>query len=274
MKIPERNNSISSSLIKLKDEDWLSKQRIAGKTVAQALQLLSSLVKEKSPLSLLEMNGLAEQFIISQGCTPTFKYYKDFPAGVCISVNRQLVHGIPTNNSLKEGDVVSFDLGATYEGAISDAAITCIYGEPKQDNHVQLIQSTKTALELAIREVQVGKRLGSIGNTIFKCGREDGFSVITEYGGHGLDWNRPHSLPFVSNRSEINDGIRAQKGLTIAIEPLFAIGSNRTRVASDNWTVYTEDVSAHFEHTIYVHQDHVEVLTRPDATLIPIRSNI
>lgn len=249
-----------SGLFKLKDQDWLDKQRIAGRIAANALVKLENLVKKKTELSLIELNEVAEKFIVDAGGFPTFKGYKGFPAGVCISVNKQLVHGIPTDYHLQEGDVVSFDLGVTWEGAIADTAITCIYGEPKPQ-HVALVKATEESLMKGIEAIQVGKRLGCIGSAIYKSAKGNGFNVITKYGGHGLDWNIPHALPFVENKSEPDQGIRIQVGLAIAIEPMLVPGSTETRTLADGWTVATDDIGAHFEHSVFVHTNRVEIIT-------------
>jgi methionyl aminopeptidase len=251
----------TSGLFKLKNQDWLDKQRVAGKIAAGALVNLQKQVESKTTYSLIELNASAEEFIINAGGFPTFKGYKGFPAGVCISVNKNLVHGIPTNYQLQEGDVVSFDLGVTIEGAIADTAITCIYGQPKLERHVALVKATEESLMKGIAAIQVGKKLGCIGHAIYRYAKGCGFPVITKYGGHGLDWNIPHASPFVENKSELDQGIRIQPGLAIAIEPMLVMGSTETRTLEDGWTVATDDVGAHFEHSIFVHPDHVEIIT-------------
>jgi methionyl aminopeptidase len=248
-------------LVRLKDNDWLNKQRVAGRIAAEALKLLEGLVKSKTSSSLKELNAIAEEHIARNNGIPTFKNYKGFPAGVCISVNKQLVHGIPTDYKLQDGDLVSFDLGVTIEGAIADTAITCIYGEPKYPRHVELVKATEEALMQGIQAVEVGKRLGVIGQAISKCAKAMGFEVISQYGGHGLDWDIPHAPPFVSNKSGANEGIRIQPGLTIAIEPMLTTGSIKTWTDKDGWTVHCDADSAHFEHSVYVHEDHVEIIT-------------
>jgi len=250
-----------NSLIRLKDNNWLEKQRVAGKIAAKALLLLEQLVKDKTSKTLLELNEIAENYIFESGGTCTFKNYHGFPAGVCISVNKQLVHGIPTDYVLQEGDIVSFDLGVTIEGAIADTAITCIYGEPKLEKHVQLIKDTEEALMRGIKAVKVGDRLGVIGQAIYKYSHSKNYGVINNYGGHGLDWHTPHASPFVANKSTENEGIRIQPGLTIAIEPMLVLGSTATTTADDGWTVMTPDLSVHVEHSIFVHEDHVEIIT-------------
>jgi len=261
MRLSRQESFSTNGFIKLKNQDWLGRQRVAGRIAAQTLIGLQKQVQNKTTQSLLELNEAAEKFITDAGGTPTFKGYKGFPAGVCISVNKQLVHGIPTDYRLQDGDVVSFDLGVTIDGAIADTAITCIYGEPKSERHVSLIQATEESLMKGIEAIAVGKKLGCIGNAIYRCARGHGFSVITKYGGHGLDWNYPHAAPFVENKSDPEDGFRIQPGLAIAIEPMLVTGSTDTRVLDDGWTVVTNDIGAHFEHSIFVHPDRVEILT-------------
>lgn len=263
MRIQSKSVFSDNSVIHLKGDDWLSKQRVAGKVVANTLKFLESEVLNKTDKSLLELNVMAEDIIYSSGCTPTFKNYKGFPAGVCISVNKQLVHGIPTNYILQSGDVVSFDLGATYEGAIADSALTCIYGEPKSLEHVKLIKATEESLMRGIAAIEIGNRLGCIGNAIAKCAKSYGYNVIYKYGGHGLTWNNPHCAPFVSNKSELNEGIRIKPGLTIAVEPMLVENDINTYVDKDGWTVWCKGgMSAHFEHTLYIHENNVEIITK------------
>lgn len=262
MRMGIQGESFSNNvLICLKDNNWLDKQRIAGKIAAKTLNLLENLVLDKTKYSMIELNKIAEDFITQSGGICTFKGYKGFPAGVCISVNKQLVHGIPTDYSLQEGDLVSFDLGVTIDGAIADTAITCIYGQPKYESHVKLIKATEEALMKGIAAVKVGDRLGNIGYAISKCAKGYGYEVINNYGGHGISWNEPHAAPFVENKSDPSKGIRIQPGLTIAIEPLLTIGSSTTTIDKDGWTVSTNSINSHIEHTIFVHKDHVEIIT-------------
>lgn len=250
-----------NNFVRLKSKDWLEKQRVAGKVCAETLLLLEQEVKSGTTKSLLELDKLAETYIRDNGCTPTFLLYKGFPNSVCISVNKQLVHGICTDYKLQDGDLVSFDLGATYKGAIADTAITCIFGQPKSEKHVQLLKATEEVLMQGIRAIEVGKRLGCIGQAIAKHTKRLGFGLITQYGGHGISWDTPHDAPFVANEATENDGIRIQPGLTIAIEPMLVLGSSKTHVANDGWTVLTDSLGSHQEHTIFVHTDHVEIIT-------------
>lgn len=261
MRLSNNNPFSENGLVKLKDQEWLDRQRVAGKIAAATLTLLSGYVKDKTTLTYVELNKIAEDFIASKGGTPTFKGYKGFPAGVCISVNRELVHGIPRDVKPEEGDVISFDLGVTYQGAIADTALTVIYGEPKSDRHVALVKATEESLMRGIQAIAVEKRIGSIGNAIYKYTKGTGFGLINNYGGHGLDWNTPHAPPFVANKADPEEGVHIQAGLAIAIEPMLVLGSTNTRVLNDGWTVVTDDIGAHFEHSIFVHDDHVEIIT-------------
>jgi methionyl aminopeptidase len=250
------------SFIKLKDFSWLERQRIAGKVAARALLLLEGLVKEKTIKSLLELDKLVYEFICDNKCTPTFLGYKGFPNSCCYSINQQLVHGVATNRKLENGDVISFDLGATYEGAIADTALTCIYGEPKKNEHTKIIQATEEALMKGIAAIQVGKRLGIIGNTIYKSAKGNNFSVINNYGGHGLEYDIPHAAPFVANKSQPDEGCRIMSNMTLAIEPMLTTGSTKTWIDKDGWTVWCDaEMSAHQEHTIFIHEDKVEIIT-------------
>ena len=254
----------NNGLFKLKNNDWLEKQRVAGKFTAGALMLLEQAVKDGTTKSMIELSSLAEEYMLDNGCTPTFKGYKDFPAAVCISINEQLVHGIPTDYHLQDGDVVSFDLGATYKGAIADSALTCIYGNPKSPQHVKIINACYESLIKGIRAISVGKKLGVIGHAIAKSVKGNGFNVINTYGGHGLDWDRPHSPPFVENKSEIDKGFRMQPGLAIAIEPMLVPYDVSTRIGEDGWTVFTKEIGSHHEHSVFIHEDRVEIISWRD----------
>jgi len=253
----------NNDLIYLKDKFWLERQQIAGKCVGGILKTINTMIVEKIPnLSLKDIEEEAIRQIAENKCTATFKDYKGFPGAICLSVNKQLVHGVPTNYILQDGDVVKFDLGATYNGAIADAAATAIYGAPKSKQHVDLIEICKNSLTQAIQAVKIGKQLGCIGYAIHKYVTSNSrFGLITNYGGHGLDENIPHATPFVANKSKANEGPRIQEGLSIAIEPMLVIGDNRTRVGPDGWTVLTSDIGAHFEHSIFVAEDKTYVLT-------------
>jgi methionyl aminopeptidase len=266
MRANGNNEFTENGLCILHDSKWLDRQRIAGKVVSQTLALLEMLVKERTTNSLLELDKIAEEFIVKNGCTPTFKNYRGFPSSVCMSVDNikshMLVHGIPSDYVLQNSDIISFDLGATFESAIGDAAITTIFGDARSEQHTKLISDTKEALELGIRAIRVGERLGVIGHSINKYLSKKGYGVINNYGGHSLTYDTPHSFPFVANKARVDEGIRLQANMTLAIEPMAVLnGSTRTWVGGDGWTVFTENASAHFEKTIFIHQDSVEIIT-------------
>ncbi len=253
----------NESLIVLKDYHWLKRQKHAGRCVSNILNAFDQTIKEKPPnLSLLDIENMALVYMKYYDCTPTFKNYKGFPGSVCLSVNKQLVHGIPNDYILCDGDIVSLDLGATYEGAIADSARTAIYGQPKSTEHVRLINACKEALNLAIKSIAIGKKLGVIGNAIYKHAQNTGFNVVTNYGGHGIDYNTPHAEPFVANKANPNEGITIQAGLSIAIEPMFTIGSAETKINEyDKWTVTTPGINAHFEHSVTIMEDGNYIIT-------------
>lgn len=263
MRFASNNDAFSNTqLIVLKDHNWFEKQKFAGSVVATCLKSVKSLIEQQTPnLSLKDLEAECEKIMEEAKCIPTFKNYKGFPGSICTSVNNCLVHGIPTKYMLQPGDVVSIDIGATFDGVIGDAAITCIYGAPKHKEHTRLIDTCWGALYAAIKSVVIGNQIGCIGDAIHNYVKTSGFHLITNYGGHGLAHNTLHAQPFVPNKSKRNEGIRIQHGLSIAIEPMLAIGSAKTITTNDGWTVKTKDISAHVEHTIFVGEDRVHVMT-------------
>jgi methionyl aminopeptidase len=267
MRTSGKVSNVANGLIDLKDQSWLDKQRVAGKIAAAALLELEWYVKNKTFHSMATLDEIIGRFIIKEGGSCTFRGYKGFSSNYCTSINRQLVHGIADDTVLQNGDLVSFDLGVTYQGAIADTAITLIFGDPKSDKQVQLVKATEEALMAGIRSIAIDRRLGCIGNAISKIAKNKGYGNITQYGGHGLTWNTPHSSPFVCNAGSPNEGIRFQPNMTLAIEPMFTTGSTKTWVDKDGWTVYCEaEMSAHWEHTIFIHADRVEIIT--DRTIL------
>ena len=241
---------------------WFDNQLLAGRAVAKCLKTSKDLIENQTPnLSLKDIEAECEKIISDADCTPTFKGYRGFPGAICASVNRAMVHGIPSDYVLQEGDVVKIDLGATYEGAIGDAAISAIYGEPKDKKHVEMMAVCKESLKRGIEAMEIGKQIGCIGNAIYKYVKNYNFKLITQYGGHGISYNKPHSNPFIFNKSRPNEGVRIQPGLTIAIEPMLAIGSSKTKILKDGWTVVTQDISCHWEHTVFVGEDKVHIMT-------------
>ena len=213
MKITQ-GGRFSNGLIQLMGNSWLENARIAGKVVRDSLNLLQNYVNNKTELTALELSKEIEKFILSNNCQATFKGYKGFPEAVCISINNELVHGIPKNFKFKDGDIISFDLGATYNGSIADAAITCVYGNYKTESHKEILELTKQTLEASISSIKIGNRIGSIGETIFnfvKNNKKHNLNLIQNYGGHGISIDRlgngvPHSDPFISNKDLSTNG--------------------------------------------------------------------
>jgi methionyl aminopeptidase len=253
--------------IKLKDDEYFDRLKLSGMVVAKCLKRFKDLVDAETPnLNLLDIEKQCADIIFNHGCIPTFYGYKGFPGKVCLSVNKALVHGIPKDYVLKSGDIVTLDLGAHTEcGVIADAAVSAIYGEPKDRRHPEMLKYCKDSLRKGIDAIEVGKQLGCIGNAINYHVKSSGYKLIVDYGGHGIDRYKPHAQPFVLNKARKNEGIRIQPGLSIAIEPMLAIGSNKTQKLGDGWTVVTKDMGCHFEHSVFVKEDGAHVMTDWEA---------
>ena len=245
-------------LIRLHDQIWLENQRIAGKVAKECQLLAKDLINANQ--SLLKISEECHSLMMRNDCVPTFLGYKGFPGAICTSVNNQLVHGIPTDYIPKDGDLVKIDLGVTYKGAIADCAFTMIKGTPINPKHLELVHACEKALDNAIQAIKVGKKIGCIGAAISYIHKKSTFGLITNYGGHSMDYNKPHADPFVNNKSSSQDGVTIQPGLVLCIEPMFTLKDTQTWTLTDGWTVMTKDVSAHFEKTVFIHEDRVEVI--------------
>lgn len=249
----------------LHDDAWFQDQKIAATVLKKNMLLLKLLVEEKTKLTPFQLNKLVEENIIKDGCEPTFLNYKGFPHSVCISLNKELVHGMGRDEPLQEGDVITFDFGVSYKNSSVDSATTMIYGTPRDKNHIKLIETTKKCLDNAIDTIKIGKRIGSIGNAIYKTARDNGFSVINTFGGHAIGFGKDkiHSYPFIANKDNIDSGLRFTSGMCLAIEPLLVPmnSSTETKKSSDGWTIYTQEIGCHFEHTLSIIDDEVEVMT-------------
>lgn len=257
-----RAQSGIGDLVRLKDDQWLARQKVAGKAVAECLRMAHDRISDQEPgLTGKVLEKDCVEILDKYDCIPTFKGYHGFPGAICYSVNKEMVHGVPNDKPLSPGDLVTVDLGATFEGAIADAAVTVGYGKISE-RHKDLLITCKNALDKAISSISIGKKIGIIGNAIFKETRNSGFSLVTHYGGHGISTNQPHSSPFVSNKSKSDDGITVYPGLTIAIEPmLIDAKTSKTFTKDDGWTVCGMGISAHFEHTVYITESEVKVIT-------------
>src|SRR5438093_2912327 len=234
--------------------------RRAGRIVARTIDRVLEAVRPG--VATRALDGVAEQFILGEGAVPSFKGYRGFPASICVSVNEQVVHGIPGERRLKDGDVLSLDFGAIWEGYHADAAVTVFVGEPPSAEAEKLVRVTEEALEAGISQVQPGNRLSDISHAVEQVVEGAGFCVVREYVGHGIGQNL-HEDPQIPNYGPPGRGPELQTALVIAIEPMVNMAGWETRVLPDQWTVVTADgsLSAHFEHTIAVTDDGPEVLT-------------
>jgi methionyl aminopeptidase len=196
------------------------------------------------------------------GATPSFKGYRGFPASLCVSVNDEIVHGIPGERILNEGDIVSLDFGVIYEGFQGDSAVTVPVGKVSPAAS-RIIEATRESLEKGIAAARAGATLGDVSAAIQKHAESKNYSVVREYTGHGIGRDM-HEDPQIPNYGIPGTGPVLKKGMALALEPMLNIGGSGTRVAQDRWTVLTADgsLSAHFEHTIAVNDNQSEVLTR------------
>jgi methionyl aminopeptidase len=244
----------------------LDKMRRAGRIVAGTIDRVVAAVRPK--VSTAELDAVAETYIREQGATPSFKGYgaergrAPFPASICTSINEEIVHGIPSERTVAEGDLLKLDFGAIWEGFHGDSAVTVIVGDPPSAAADKLVRVTEEALEAGISQIKPGGRLSDIGAAVEQVARGAGFEVVREYVGHGIGRSL-HEEPQIPNYGRPGRGPLLKPGLVVAVEPMVNVGGWETRVLSDGWTVVTEDgsLSAHFEHTIAVSEDGHEILT-------------
>ncbi len=233
--------------------------RRAGKVVGDTLKMLE---KEIRPgISTEDLDKLAEDFILSSGARPAFKGYRGFPATACISIDEEVVHGIPGRRILTEGQIVSVDLGAIVDGFYGDAAETFPVGEISVEKR-KLLEVTRRSLEVGIEQVCPGNRLGMVSSAIQKVAEEAGYSVVRELTGHGIG-KTMHEDPLVPNYGSPEEGPILERGFVIAIEPMVNMGTYQVVTKPDGWTIVTADgkPSAHFEHTVAVTDKGHDILT-------------
>lgn len=215
-------------------------------------------------ITMLELDTIAADIVAGHNCTPSFLNYHGFPGHICASINDVIVHGIPTEQRLVEGDILSLDAGAIFEGYHADAAITFGVGEVSERANL-LMEATEKAMWAGIRQVGHGVRLGNIGAAVQAVGEAAGVGIVREYVGHGIGRSM-HEKPEVPNYGERGTGMKLKTGMAICIEPMFNLGTAESTVDDDGWTVRTADgeLSAHFEHTVAITEDGVKVLTDPN----------
>ena len=238
---------------------------LVGKTLAEVAKHIKPGVKT------IDLDKLAEEFILSNGAKPAFKGYRGFPYTLCISINEQVVHGFPGKRELKDGDIVSVDCGTVKNGYYGDSAYTFAVGDVKPEV-LSLLNKTKESLYLGIENAVAGKRLGDIGNAIQSYVESYGFSVVRDLVGHGIGKNL-HEKPEVLNYGKRGTGIKLQENLVIAIEPMINMGKYNVIQEADGWTIRTADrmPSAHFEHTIVVKKNKAEILSSFDEIEIELK---
>ncbi|TDF91472.1 type I methionyl aminopeptidase [Paenibacillus piri] len=238
----------------------LELMREAGRIVAETHRLLQKSIQPD--ITTKELDQIAEDFIRSQGATPSFKGYNGFSGSICASVNDELVHGIPSGRKLKDGDIISLDIGAKYKGYHGDSAWTYGVGTISETAK-KLLEVTEQSLYAGLAEAKPDARLYTISHAIQKCVEDAGFSIVREYVGHGVG-SELHEEPQIPNYGLPGRGPRLKPGMVLAIEPMVNVGERFVKTLDDNWTVVTVDgtLCAHFEHTIAITPEGYEILTK------------
>ncbi len=246
-------------MVTLKSAREIETIRRSGKITAK---VLTDLMKAARPgISTAYLDEMAEKGIRGLGGIPTFKGYHGYTASICTSVNDEVVHGIPGDYVLREGDLLSIDIGTTFEGYVSDSAVTVAVGNIGQ-NAQRLLEVTQECLMVGIAQMQRGKRVGDIGAAVQKHAEGHGYGVVRELVGHGVG-TAMHEEPQVPNYGKAGTGVEMRPGLVLAIEPMITEGGHQVEILKDGWTVVTADgkLAAHFEHTIAVTEDGPKILT-------------
>lgn len=247
---------------RVKTASELSAMRDSGRMLATVLQRLSE--KVEPGVSTKQVAEWAAAELQPLGGEPAFKGYQGFPDVICISVNDEVVHGIPkANKIIADGDIVSLDFGVRYQGMITDAAISLIAGRAKQNRHLKLIEHTKTALQIGIDQLHDQVRTGDIGAAIETYLKKYKYGIVHDLVGHGVG-HQLHEDPNIPNFGRPGSGPWLSQGMTIAVEPMVTLGTDHVHLAPDGWTVLTADGSwaAHFEHTVLITADGAEILTQ------------
>lgn len=250
-------------MIVCKSPAEIEKMRAASALVAEVLGELATMVAPG--VTSLDLDAAAERMVRDAGAEPAFKGYRGYPNTLCASVNEQVIHGIPSNRPLVEGDIISLDMGVKMDGFYGDSAITVPVGRVSEQARL-LLRVTEESLEKGIEQVRLGGRVSDIGHAIQQHVEAHGFSVVREFVGHGIGASL-HEEPQIANYGEPGRGPRLAEGMTLAIEPMVNVGRPGVKMLKDGWTAVTRDgsLSAHFEHTVAVTKDGPLVLTRAAA---------
>jgi len=248
-----------SAMVIIKSHREIEQLKRSNAIVAEVFEKLKGMIVPG--ITTKELDQVAEEYIVLKGARPAFKGYRGFPATLCISINEEVVHGIPSQRRLKEGDIVSLDVGVDFVGYYGDAAITFPVGEVDPEAK-RLLEVTEKALYIGIEKAKVGNRLFDISYAIQGWVESHGFSVVRDFVGHGIGRDL-HEEPQIPNFGAPHQGPRLEKGMVFALEPMVNEGTYEVRVLSDGWTVVTADGkrSAHFEHTIAITEDGAEILS-------------
>jgi methionyl aminopeptidase len=246
-------------MIILKSKSEIEKMTVACRIVAEVLEVLARAVRPG--LTTLELDSLAERSIRTRGGVPAFKGYRGFPNTLCVSLNEQVVHGIPSKRRLRAGDIIGLDLGAKWEGYYGDAAVTIPVGQIPSETQ-NLLATAREALYIGIKEVSPGKHLSDISHAIQSYVETRGYNVVRTFVGHGIG-TALHEEPQVPNFGPPGRGPRLKPGIVLAIEPMVNIGDADVEILNDGWTVVTADgqLSAHFEHTVAITDEGPQILT-------------
>lgn len=246
-------------MIVVKTKPEVELMRRAGDLVARTLDLVEQ--SARPGITTAELDQIAEDFIRSHGATPAFKGYMDYPATLCISINDEVVHGIPGKRTLEEGQIVSVDVGVCIDGWYGDAARTVCIGDVSSDAK-DLLAATQEALARGIAQAKAGNRLGDISAAVQTFAEEKGYSVVRDLVGHGIG-RQMHEEPQVPNFGSPHTGVDLKTGMVLAIEPMVNIGGPQIKFDADKWTVRTADgsLSAHFEHTVAITDNGPDILT-------------
>ena len=237
-------------MIYIKSSTETAKMKISGKIVYGTLKEVEKHIKPG--ITTKELDEIANEYILSQGAKPSFKGYNGYPASICASVNEVVIHGIPSDRTLKDGDIISIDVGAVKDGYHGDAARTFAVGSISSEAQ-RLIDVTKQSFFEGLKYARHGERLGSLQASIQKVVEDNGFGIVRNYCGHGIGRSM-HEDPEIPNHGDFGRGIRLAKGMTIAVEPMVTYGSYHTTTLNDNWTVVSLDrsLAAHYENTILI----------------------
>ena len=249
-------------MISIKSEREIELLKVAGQIVGDTHKYLIPFIKPG--ITTKELDNLAHKYIISRGATPSFLGYEGYPGSICTSVNEEVVHGIPSNRKLKNGDIISIDIGACYKGYHGDSAWSYAVGKIS-DKKKYLLEHTEKALYIGLEQIKPGARIGDIGNAIETYANSHKLGVVRELVGHGVGSNI-HEDPEVPNYGKKGTGPVLKEGMVIAVEPMLNLGTRQVFMLDDDWTIVTGDnkPSAHFEHTVVVTKDGYQILTGDD----------